>query len=486
MRFQRSSGILLHPTSLPGKYGIGDLGEAAYRFVDFLVESGQSLWQVLPLGPTGFGDSPYQSLSVFAGNPLLISLEKLTDDGLLPPSYLNDAPQFSNDYVEYGRVIEFKTNALRDAFQHFNLTDDYLAFCEQAKFWLDDYAVYQSIKWDHSGKEWTRWDKYLKRRDANMMQYYPTLHADVIDLHKFQQYIFFKQWGELRDYAHEKGIKIIGDIPIFAAQDSADTWSNRDLFYIYETGDPVFVAGVPPDYFSSTGQLWGNPLYRWDNIKKDGYEWWIDRIRWSLRTVDIIRLDHFRGFQQFWAVPGNATNAINGRWEPGPGEDLFNAIHNAIGETPIIAEDLGHITPEVIQLRNSLGFPGMYVLQFAFNDFPPLPIIENSVVYTGTHDNDTIIGWFNDERNNEQREYFLEHLGSDGLEINWVFIEYAMKSEGHSVIVPLQDILGLGSEGRMNTPASNNGNWSWRFKFDQLTTEIRSRLKNLSISTQRY
>jgi 4-alpha-glucanotransferase len=506
MGFPRASGILLHPTSLPGRYGIGDLGSAAYEFVDFLAETGQSLWQVLPLGPTGYGDSPYQCFSAFAGNPLLLSLEELVNDGLLDQSDLATTPQLPRGYVDYGPVIEFKSALLEKA--HANFTqrgsneakDEYLRFTERAAWWLEDYAAYRAIKEAHDGREWTKWDPYLRDREDNALHFFRENHAGEIGAQKFYQHLFFKQWLKLANYANERGVKIIGDVPIFVAHDSADVWANRDLFYLDEEGHPTKVAGVPPDYFSETGQLWGNPLYRWEVMKQRSYRWWIERIRQTLSVVDLIRLDHFRGFEKYWAVPGDETTAINGKWERGPGSGLFIAIERAFsdiaGDLPIIAEDLGHITPEVKMLRDEFGFPGMQILQFAFgadpqaDEFKPYNFAPNSVVYTGTHDNDTTIGWFTSagagmstrshDEVLDERAFVLKYLGTDGSQINWDFIRLALSSVANTAIIPLQDVLGLGSEARMNVPARESGNWAWRYTADQLTPEIRWRLAEMT------
>ncbi len=502
MSFPRASGILLHPTSLPGRYGIGDLGKAAYDFVDFLEETGQSLWQVLPLGPTGYGDSPYQCFSAFAGNALLISLETLVDEELLDADDLTRAPKFSEDRVDYGPVIEFNNAMLVKAHGNFiqrgsdDAKAEYFNFIEQTNWWLEDYAAFRSIKDGHGGKEWTKWDSLLRAREDNAMHFWRENHAVEISRQKFFQYVFFKQWIKLAGYANGKGVKIVGDVPIFVAHDSADVWAHPELFYLDEEGQPTKVAGVPPDYFSETGQLWGNPLYRWDLMKKDGYQWWISRVRSTLSTVDIVRLDHFRGFEKYWAVPGDATTAIDGEWEKGPGAGLFNAIKNALGDLPIIAEDLGVITPEVVALRKAFDFPGMRILQFAFgtdpqaDEFKPYNFEPNSVVYTGTHDNDTTIGWFTsegagdstraDDEVNEEREFVLKYLGTDGREINWDFIRLALGSVSNTAIIPLQDVLGCGSEARMNVPARESGNWGWRYRAEQLTPEIRARLAELT------
>jgi 4-alpha-glucanotransferase len=492
---------LLHPTSLPGRCGIGDLGHAAYDFVDFLAETGQSLWQVLPLGPTGYGDSPYQCFSAFAGNPLLVSLDALVEEGLLAKRALARLPAFPAERVTYGPVIEFKNKLLWQAHENFRASadeaakTDYLNFAERAAGWLDDYALFRALKEVHGGAEWTRWEYYLRAREDKALHFFRENHAALISGQRFFQYLFFKQWSKLARYANSKGVKLIGDVPIFVAHDSADVWAHPELFYLDEAGLPTKVAGVPPDYFSETGQLWGNPLYRWDVLQDDGYRWWIERIRATLTLVDIVRLDHFRGFEKYWAVPAAETTAINGEWEPGPGADLFQAIKAALGELPIIAEDLGVITPEVEKLRNELGFPGMRILQFAFgvdpqaDQFKPYNYLPNSVVYTGTHDNDTALGWFNagvgDSTRSKaeveaERRFVLQYLGTDGGEINWDLIRLALGSVARTAIIPLQDVLGCGSEARMNVPARESGNWGWRYRAEQLTPELRARLKELT------
>ncbi len=504
MHTTRASGILLHPTSLPGRFGIGDLGASAYEFVDFLEETGQSLWQMLPLGPTGYADSPYSCFSAFAGNPLLISLEALISDGLLEQSEIDNAQEFPLNYVDYGRVIESKNAFLKKAHANFveigsdQLKDEYLGFIGQASWWLDDYATYRAIKDEHDGQEWTKWDPFLRDREDNALHYFRENHGVEISAQKFYQYLFFKQWLRLAHYANDHGVKIIGDAPIFVAHDSADVWANRHLFHLDDEGAPTLVAGVPPDYFSQTGQLWGNPIYRWDVMKETGYRWWIERLRQTLTMVDILRLDHFRGFEKYWAVPSGETTAVNGRWEEGPGEDFFEKIKIAFDDTelPIIAEDLGYITHEVIALRDKFGLPGMQVLQFAFGTDPqadaykPYNYVKNSVVYTGTHDNDTTVGWFTSEgaglstRSHDEvgseRELALKYVGTDGREINWDFIRLALSSIADTAIIPLQDALGLGSEARMNVPARESGNWSWRYTTDQLTPEIRRRLAEMT------
>lgn len=505
MSFPRASGILLHPTSLPGPGGIGELGQAAYDFVDFLAETGQSLWQVLPLGPTGYGDSPYQCFSAFAGNPLLVSLAKLVEEGWLDETDLAAAPDFPTDHVDFGQVIEFKNKLLWQAHANFKeradeaAKADYLNFIERAASWLEDYALYRALKDAHNGAEWTKWEPYLRTREHQALHFFRENHAAEISGHRFFQYCFFKQWIKLAHYANSKGIQIIGDAPIFVAHDSADVWAHPELFHLDEAGLPTKVAGVPPDYFSETGQLWGNPLYRWEVMQRDGFRWWIERIRATLALVDIVRLDHFRGFEKYWAVPAGETTAINGEWESGPGAALFQAIQQAFkaksGALPIIAEDLGFITPAVHQLREQFALPGMRILQFAFgtdpqaDEFKPYNFPPNCVVYTGTHDNDTALGWFTagvgDSTRSlaeveEERAFVLNYLGTDGHEINWDLIRLALSSVANTAIIPLQDVLGCGNEARMNVPARESGNWGWRYQAEQLTPELRERLKNLT------
>ena len=463
MKFPRASGVLLHPTSLPGAYGVGDLGQAAYDFIDFLRATGQSLWQVLPLGPTGYGDSPYQCFSAFAGNPLLISLDQLVADGWLNAADLADAPRFSAAAVSYGPAIEYKYAKLNLAHANFiaradaTAQADYLSFVQQQQSWLDDYALYRALKDAHGGTEWTKWEPYLRQREAPALHFFKENHAQAIGAQRFLQYLFFKQWSRLRAYAASQGVKIMGDAPIFVAHDSADVWAHPDLFYLDEAGQPLKVAGVPPDYFSETGQLWGNPLYRWDVMARDGFKWWIERIRATFAAVDLVRLDHFRGFESYWAVPAGETTAINGAWEVGPGVALFKAIKQALGALPIIAEDLGLITPAVNKLRDDCRFPGMCILQFAFgadaqaDEFKPYNYQPNSVVYTGTHDNDTAVGWFTagvgDSTRTQaevaaERQFVLDYLGSDGREIHWDLIRTALAAVSNTAIIPLQDVLG--------------------------------------------
>jgi 4-alpha-glucanotransferase len=440
MSLPRASGVLLHPTSLPGRFGIGDLGKEAYRFADFLASTGQCLWQVLPLGPTGYGNSPYQCLSVFAGNALLISPETLVEDGFLDPTILDNAPSFPEGRVDYRAVIDFKIPALNKSFETFlkkaasKQRQDFEAFCRRNASWLETYCLFMALKDTHGLAAWNTWQEDIQKRHPKSLERWGTdLHHEM-NHHKYQQYQFFKQWSELKKYCNERGIRFIGDMPIFIALDSAEVWSHPDMFYLDDNGRPSVVAGVPPDYFCKTGQLWGNPLYRWDVMVKDGYQWWLERFRFTHALVDIIRLDHFRGFEKYWEVPGTDITAMNGRWVCGPGIELFRAVRKALGTLPVIAEDLGVITPEVDALRDQLGFPGMRVLQFAFgtdpkaDDYKPHNYIRNCVVYTGTHDNNTTIGWLKgiDTEDNTQsreereieRQLALKYAGTDGHEMN--------------------------------------------------------------------
>ncbi len=501
MSFPRSSGILLHPTSLPGRFGVGDLGEAAYAFIDFLAASGQTLWQVLPLGPTGYGDSPYQCFSAFAGNTLLISPERLVGEGLLAPEDIRNAPAFPVERVEFGRVIEYKNALLGKAFENFRhttevrLRGEFETFNQHTSTWLDDYALYRALKNARGGAAWHEWEAPLAGRDPSALAAArESLYAEI-EAQKFYQYLFFKQWSQLRAYCHEKRVRIIGDIPIFVAHDSADVWTHTEQFKLDGAGKPVVVAGVPPDYFSATGQLWGNPLYHWERQRAENFRWWIERVRGTLQVVDILRIDHFRGFAACWEIPGGDRTAERGRWVAAPGRELFEAIRNALGVLPIIAEDLGVITPDVEELRDGFGFPGMRILQFAFggdtrNTDLPHNYHRNVVVYTGTHDNDTTVGWFNSEagegstRSVEQiereREFCMNYLNTKGQEIHWDFVRAVLASVANTAIIPLQDVLGAGTEARMNLPASTQGNWQWRYTADALTKNIGERLLELT------
>ncbi|SHJ64271.1 4-alpha-glucanotransferase [Anaerobranca californiensis DSM 14826] len=494
--FKRSSGILLHPTSLPSPHGIGDLGKGAYDFVDFLVASKQKLWQILPLGPTGFGDSPYQCFSAFAGNPLLISLDKLVQQGFLKEEDINPPKKFDDNHVEFGEVINFKFSVYKKAYNNFKKyatkveKGKYENYCHNQREWLEDYALFMALKEYHKGAVWNTWDKSIAKREASALEYWQEKLKEEIGFQKFIQYIFYEQWMDLKSYANKNFIEVIGDIPIFVAFDSADVWSRPELFCLDEKGYPTEVAGVPPDYFSLTGQLWGNPLYNWDKMQEDDYRWWIDRFKVTLQLVDIVRLDHFRGFEAYWAVPYGEKTAVNGTWRKGPGADLFSSIEKALGKLPIIAEDLGFITKEVHQIREQFNFPGMKILQFAFDskeesDVIPHKYEKNSVVYTGTHDNDTILGWF-EKASPQDREYALKYAKSDGKDISWDIIQLALSTVCNIAIIPLQDLLSLGAEGRMNIPGTTSGNWTWRFKEGDLTENIAQRLATLTKLYGRY
>ena len=490
--FERSSGILFHPTSLPGKYGIGTLGKEAYAFIDFLKKSKQKLWQIFPLGPTGYGDSPYQSFSSFAGNPYLIDFDLLIEAHLLSEEDLRDIFFGDNEeYIDYGAIYNQKYPLLRKAYENFKSSDnnemkDSLEnFKRENSSWLNDYSLYISLKNHFNGLPWNEWAHDIKNRENSAMQYYKNELADDIEYHNFIQFLFFKQWNDVKRYANENGIKIIGDIPIFVAADSSDAWANPEIFLFDEERKPVKVAGVPPDYFSATGQLWGNPLYNWEKLKETNYSWWVERVRANLSTCDIIRIDHFRGFEAYWAVPYGDETAVNGQWEPGPGIDLFNAIRSQLGELPIIAEDLGLMTQGVIDLREATGFPGMKILGFAFdsgeeNDYLPHTYTRNCVVYTGTHDNDTLVGWFQKAKE-EDREFARNYLNSRAdEEIHWDAIRGAWSSVACMAISPVQDFLGLGSEARINTPGVASGNWQWRLKQGVLTNELAERIAKLT------
>jgi 4-alpha-glucanotransferase len=486
----RSSGILLHPTSLPGSFGVGDFGDEARAFVDFLSAGGQSLWQVLPLGATGYGNSPYQSLSAFAGNTLLIDPRQFVSDGLLTREALA-GPQFPEDRVEFDEVRLFKQRLLEQAYDNFKrdqaggLHSELREFCELSAWWLDDYALFCALKEANDGRAWSDWDRELAERQPTALVTARDQLQDQIAAQKFRQFYFFRQWRALRDYSHERAVKIVGDLSIFVAHDSADVWTHREYFKLDQSGRPTEVAGVPPDYFSDTGQLWGNPLYDWNRMEADGFRWWIDRVRFALTQFDLLRVDHFRGFAACWEIPAGEATAQNGQWAPAPGRKLFGALAAALGDLPIVAEDLGVITPDVESLREEFGFPGMRVLQFAFdsdtaNVHLPHNHTRDAVVYTGTHDNDTTTGWFAGLTNTESREFCLKYLQCDGREIHRDFIRAALASVADTAIIPLQDLLGLGSEARMNLPASQTGNWAWRFKSELLTDEIAAELKRLT------
>jgi 4-alpha-glucanotransferase len=506
MNFPRASGVLLHITSLPGDYGIGDLGNEAFQFVDFLLDTGQKLWQILPLVPPGYDNSPYSGTSVFAGNPLLISLDKLLEEGLLNFDDLKDKPAFNDNRVNYNAVSTFKNRILRKAFLNFynlgnrELTVGYEDFLRRHKNWLDKYAMFTTIREENNYIPWNQWEHGLKSCNKDSLNNYKEKFESSINFHKFVQFIFYRQWSRLKQYCNGKGISIIGDMPFYVYLDSDTVWSNPELFEIDNNYQPLFVAGVPPDYFSKDGQLWGNPLYKWDIMKQNGYSWWLDRFRSIMSRVDIIRIDHFRGFQNYWEIPADAATAETGKWRHGPGLELFQAVENKLGELPVIAEDLGIITPDVTTLREQLGFPGMKVLQFAFSDDsgdnPHLPdnYPVSCVAYTGTHDNDTTIGWFNNTVNHStmteeeieaERKRIIAYTGTDGSHIEIDFMRLCLSSVANTAIIPMQDVLGLGSEARMNIPGKPHGNWEWRFTFDQLTKEKKDTLSELTVASGR-
>jgi 4-alpha-glucanotransferase len=471
----RAAGILLHPTSLPGRFGIGDVGPMAERFLDWLASAGQSIWQVLPLGPTGYGASPYGSISSFAGNPLLISPEKLVEDGFAPASALDDVPDFPTDRVAWGGVREWKEKLFRLAWNRSSgsarVREDLEAFRrapEQAT-WLADWSLFSARR--STGREGERADL-----------------ADEVEYQEFLQLTFFRQWERLHGEARRRGISLFGDVPIYVAPGSVDIETHRELFALDAEGRALEVAGVPPDFFSETGQLWGYPLYRWDRMAEDGYAWWVERLRAAFRLTDIVRLDHFRAFAAYWAVPAGETTAINGRWRPGPGRKLFDAVRKALGKAPLVAEDLGTITPDVKRLLAKLGLPGMKVLQFAFSEadsqYLPHRHVSNAVVYTGTHDNDTTRGWW-DTLDPDARGRVRDYLGSTGAEIEWDLIRAAYASVADRAIVPLQDVFGLGGEARMNTPALAEGNWSWRAREKDFRNDRNARLRWLAELTGR-
>lgn len=487
---RRESGILLHPTSLPGPHGIGDLGTEARRFVDFLESAGQRLWQILPLGPTGHGNSPYGARSTMAGNPLLISLNLLAKEGLLTDEELSHSPPFPPDRVDYEAVDAFKMPLLRRAYRRFldSATEaqraDFEAFCQGNAFWLEDYALFMALKEAHQGAPWTHWEASAAGRRPEELDRWRRLLQESVHFRRFTQYQFSRQWGVVKRYANERGVRIIGDLPIFVDLDSSDVWSRQDLFHLDARGRPTVVSGVPPDYFSKTGQRWGNPLYRWDVMAREGYGWWVERFRATMQQADLVRIDHFRGFEAYWEVPARHKTAERGRWVKGPGEDLFHALERALGPLPVIAEDLGLITPEVEALRLRLRYPGMKVLQFAFGDDARNPYLPHNyerrcVVYTGTHDNDTTVGWFR-SRPPKERAHVLRYLNSDGREIHWDLIRLAMASVADAAVVPFQDVLGLGSSARMNLPGQAEGNWAWRFTPDQLRPEHAERLREMA------
>ena len=497
MEFPRASGILCHPTSFPSKYRIGDLGQGSYDFLEWLAAAKQQLWQVLPLGPTGYGDSPYQSFSAFAGNPLLISPESLVSSGLLPADTLEPVPSWPSHRVDFGQVIAYKTALFRRSFEHYKAhatsrqQADFGAFRAQSAHWLADFGLFMAVKAHFGGGSWHGWPHEVAARQREALDHHRALLAEEVNYHEYLQWTVAEQWGALRARASNLGIKIIGDIPIFAAEDSADVWSHPELFKLDHEGNPTVIAGVPPDNFSASGQRWGNPHYRWDVMARDGYRWWIERIRQTLSHVDIVRIDHFRGFEAAWEVPAGDSTAANGQWVPGPGSALFEAVEAALGQLPIIAEDLGVITPEVEKLRMQFGFPGMKILQFAFaldNNTIYLPhnYTRNYIAYPGTHDNNTVIGWLNEAvRLGGEKWNCLRYLGTNGSDLAWDFIRAIWGSVANQAVACLQDVMGLGAEARMNFPSTLGNNWQWRYSPEMLTDALRARLMELTIIYER-
>ncbi|MFN6559504.1 MAG: 4-alpha-glucanotransferase [Nostoc sp. ChiSLP01] len=494
MLFPRSSGILLHPTSFPSQFGIGDFGSEAYRFVDFLVESKQQLWEILPLGPTGDTNSPYASYSAIAGNPLLISPELLQKKGLLTEDNFTKLPKFSTERVDFSQVIQTKIPILQKACTNFKTSatpsqqQEFQEFCQSQAYWLDDYALFMALKDAHNGASWNTWEMAIAQRKPEAVEQWQQQLADEVFYHKYLQFEFFSQWSQLKRYANERGIQILGDIAIYVAHDSADVWANPGNFCLDEsTGEAALMAGTPPDYFSATGQLWGNPVYNWVRLQQENFKWWVQRFQAMLNYVDLIRIDHFRGFQAYWAVKQGETTAINGRWIEAPGEAFFEVLKHKLGKLPIIAEDLGEITPQVYALRDRFEFPGMKILQFAFGEasqaekrFLPFNYQPNCIVYTGTHDNDTTVGWFNQLLATE-REQVLRYLGCNSEFGNhWDLIRLALSSVANQAIIPLQDVLGLDTEARMNFPGKTVGSWGWRYQSTALTPEIGDRLRAMT------
>jgi 4-alpha-glucanotransferase len=493
MKFNRAAGILLHPTSLPGPHGIGDLGPAAYIWLDWLAGCGCKLWQVLPLGPTGYGDSPYQCFSAFAGNPYLISPQILLEQGLLGRKDLADMPVWDEQRVDFGRLYLWKPALLEKAFRHFSeergaIQAEFEVFCSENAAWLDDYALFMAIKETYGGGSWDGWPEALRLRAPSALKEAHRSLSSAINRFSFYQFLFFRQWNALHAYAHEKGVQIIGDIPIFVAYDSSDVWAHPDLFHLDKDGKPTVVAGVPPDYFSPTGQLWGNPLYKWEVHRASGYAWWLERMRATLRLVDILRIDHFRGFAGYWEIPVGNSTAEFGRWVKGPGADFFKVVEENLGSLPILAEDLGVITPDVVKLRERFDLPGMKILQFAFsgpdNPFLPHTYIQNCVVYTGTHDNDTTSGWY-ESAPEAEKDFARRYLQVDGSWIAWDLVRAAWSSVAVFAMAPLQDLLGLGNAARMNYPSRLGGNWEWRMRAEVLNSELQKNIKELNWLYQR-
>jgi 4-alpha-glucanotransferase len=498
MSFPRAAGILLHPTSLPSGGGIGDFGPAAYQFADSLASARQSLWQVLPLGPLGYGNSPYSSISAFAGNPLLISLERLVEHGWIDAgktSGLTSATSLDSCSVEYDQVFATKMPLLFEAGRNFitSTSDDarqrFERFSSENAWWLDEFVLFDALRAQHKLASWNEWPAELAHREPAALERARKDLAIDLKIRRALQFAFYEQWQALRRYCAERSIRIVGDVAIFVNYDSADVWMHRELFRLNENLEPDVVSGVPPDFFSKNGQRWGNPLYRWDVMKAEGYEWWVQRLRWATRNGDYIRLDHFRGFDQFWEIPADDPTAINGRWVDGPRDDLFHKLREALGGLPFFAEDLGYITPEVHALRERLQMPGMAVLQFGFGDEGAHMYLPHraggKVIYTGTHDNDTTVGWYNSGAAEHERRNAEAYFGRGDDGIHWAFIRAAQTSAAEFALIPMQDVLGLGSEARMNTPSVHGGNWKWRFAPGQFTAELAAKLAHLAEVTDR-
>lgn len=480
----RTSGVLMHISSLPSLYGIGTMGEEARKFADFLDKSGQKYWQILPVCPTSYGDSPYQSFSSFAGNPYFIDLEYLCRDGLLTKEECESFLWGSNpQYVDYGQLYHSRYPLLKKAYARFrkNMPEDFGRFCMEEGEWLEDYSLFMALKDANGGVAWFQWEEGLKKRYQDTMEAARKEYWEDMDFYKMLQYLFFKQWRNLKEYVNSRGIEIIGDVPIYVAGDSADVWANPGQFYLDENLEPIDVAGCPPDAFSEDGQLWGNPLFRWDVMKNDGYAWWTRRVRAMAKLYDVVRIDHFRGFDSYYAIPAGDSNAKNGEWRQGPGMDLFRMLEQKLGKLNIVVEDLGFLTPSVLQLVRDSGFPGMKVLQFAFDsreesNYLPHTYPRHCVVYTGTHDNDTIEGWMKTAPE-DCIEFAKKYLNlTEEEEYNWGMMRGAWASVGDMVLVTMQDLLGLGSEARMNTPSTLGGNWEWRMTSGQITQELTERL----------
>lgn len=486
----RRNGMLLPIASLPSPYGIGGFSKEAYEFIDLLEETGQKLWQILPLGPTSYGDSPYQSFSTFAGNPYFIDLDTLAEKGWLTKEACEASDYGDNEsYIDYGRIYNSRFVLLKQAFLNSDILSDekFTEFCKANQHWLPDYALYMALKNQNDGKSWIEWEEEIRLRKPEAVEYYKKELEEECNFYEFLQYEFHEQWTKVKEYAHEKGIQIVGDVPIYVAFDSADTWANPELFQLDEKNLPLGVAGCPPDAFSATGQLWGNPLYNWAYHKKTGYDWWLKRIAYCFDLYDIVRIDHFRGFDEYYSIPYGDETAVNGHWEKGPGMDLFNTVKEKLGELDIIAEDLGFLTESVFQLLKDSGYPGMKVLQFAFDpsedsDYLTYKYQRNCVVYTGTHDNDTTAGWF-EKLSDEDKEVALRYMNSfytPKEEQHWDLIALAMRSTADTCIIPVQDFLGLGSEARINMPSTLGDNWKWRMTKGAFSEELKEKIRRMT------